>query len=255
MIWSTISILGLISVVFVLANRMGFMKLVAAIRAQFGKIGEAAYKADPVAIHNQRLESAKTKITESKGGLAEAQATVIGNRREFNAANAECKRLENRIQTTINEGDPNGTLELYAEQLEKAETRRSKLKNSLDKNEAKLQEFQSKVGTAEDEINNAKERARELGNDLRISEQSASLTKLGASFDGDFVNTLKDGEREIQEKIDLHEAVQLVNSASSVEAAAIAKDDELERNQRRLEILSRFKPTNKVGDCTPNVVG
>lgn len=253
MIWQTIQVLGLIAVIFVIANKMGFMKLVTAIRAQFGKIGDAAYKADPVAVHNQRLVSAKTQISQSKNGLAEAQAIVISNKREFEAADAECKKLENRIQIAVNAGDPNGTLELYAEQLEAAEGRRDKLKATLATNEAKFQAFQAKVGSAQEEVETAAERSRELENNLRISQQSANLSKLGSSFDGDFVNTLKDGEREIQQQIDKNEAVELVNSSLSADTIAIAKDADLERQQRRKDILERFKPTQPVRHVSPEM--
>jgi hypothetical protein len=179
-------VLGALAVIW-LINRRAAKDILRAGRAQVGKLGDAARNIDPKASLDQEIKDKESELSGAIDSLEESKAMtkelgdqVAQNRREVAILDA---RIKNSLRDDPD--DTKGKAGEYAMQLKVAQ-------DNLEKNSAQSVLAQTnhannlaRFRAAQKKVKNAKQRAKQIGVELRQSATDAKLAKMSAAFNVD----------------------------------------------------------------------
>ncbi len=235
---------GIALVLLAVLNRRALGRLFSAASAQVGKVGRAAQEADPLAMYQEAVDDGVENIQRAKKGLEQSKGLVRSVERQVEQGRKEKARLEHRIQTVLDQGDPNGTVNDYALQL-------AEIEQNLAANEAQLKthtesynNFCAQVEMGQKKVADARRKAATLGMQLQQSQREKEMADFASTFSPtgfDADGTLARAEALINQRIDSNRAAGDVANDLSRQGLAEAADDKLEREAAAASILERFK--------------
>jgi phage shock protein A len=238
----TITLVVLVLVVVCLFNPNAVSRIVGAGRAQVGKAGRAAENADPLAMFQQQIDDAATAMQSQLVALKSANTQLEGLQRQVRDDTQEKLRLESRIKSALEKGDPNNTAKGYALQLAQVEKNLEINKGQLERQEKICTEYGHSVDLNRQKIREAQQESQRLGLELKQSEAQKVATEQFAQLTNtDLFTGVSTIKQKLQEKIDANRASARVDADQCSETLAQMKDEEDERQLQADEILARFK--------------
>jgi len=231
-------------VALTLVNYPAVARIFGAGRAQVGKFGRMAEEADPLALLNQAVDDGVTSIQNAKKGLENYRALILSVQRQVESGEKEKVRLETRIRTAIDSGDPNHTANESAMVLADVERHLKANREQLAKHMEIYENYARQVEVGQAKVAEARLKATRLGVALEQSKREKEMAKFANDFSFDpqgFNSDLARAEELINQKIDANRAVGEVAVDMSRMSRADAANDELEREAAAAKILERFK--------------
>lgn len=236
-------VVGLVLVGACLVNFTAVKRMFAYFAGQLSNLGRWFKDRDPLTVMKNRSESGTQMIANARLNLGKAGGEVRSSNRAVAAAQEEVDRLNNRIQTAKDAGDPNNTLTGYALQLADAEDKLQKAKDKLSRDQARFDNFSTQVEEGRRLVEEARKEARELGLELEQSEQEKEMNEFANQFDPTSFaadDSYNEAREAVKRKIDQNRGMADADAAINKQRANEAKDRDLERQAKAKEILSRF---------------
>ena len=201
-----------------------------------------AEEADPLALLNQAVEDGVTSIQNSKKGLENYRALILSVQRQVESGEKERARLESRIQTALNSGDPNQTAEESAMVLADVERHLAANCEQLARHKEIYENFARQVELGQAKVAKARLKAERLGLELEQSRREKEMAKFATDFSFDpqgLHSDLARPEELINRKIDANRAVG--------EVAADMSNTLIKRRRRRRRTKSRGRRNPSAG--------
>lgn len=243
LLWDIVLIgLGILLVVYLLAGKKSAKSLLFWGQAQAGEAVRAVTNTGIIAQLNQAVANGTAQIEKGKTGLSRVGGMRRSVQNQVNTAEAEEKRLMNRIREVKGSGDPNGTLTGYAEQL-------AVVREDLAVNRAQLTELNTQyeayagdIREGDRAVKDAETRAKTLQSRLEMSEAQRSMAEFANGFNpnavtGDVAAAMKRVEDRINENLGTADAM----GVGAEQRIGERKDRELERQARVRDILTEFE--------------
>jgi phage shock protein A len=243
-LWTILIVIVVALIVLAIVNRQALMRILGAARAQTGKLGRLAEKADPLALLQQAVDDGVSTLQHAKKGLEDCRALVRSVQRQVESGEKEKARLESRIQAVLAQGDPNHTAKEYALQLAEVERQLAINRQQLAKHEETYGNFAKQVEIGQKRVVEARRRAEELGIALEQSQREKELSQFASNFTFDpqgLTSGAAHAEELIRQQIDKNRAAGDVAVDLSRAALAQAADEETEREAEAAKILERFQ--------------
>jgi phage shock protein A len=200
-------------------------KFFGAIRAQFNKLANYFWEADPIAQMQYEYDMAVEQLKEGRIGLEQYRGLVERVSRQVKDGEAQVTKLTAQAKAYLKSGDRE-TAGTFALQLTKA-------KASLDENKAQLAMHEGAYGNNLKKIQHANKQLVEVKNkiqkydaELKMSEAEAEVAKLTQSFNMDVTTDFGQLEDVIQRKIDGNRGKARVASDLSTEGIDQIKAEE-----------------------------
>lgn len=233
---------GVVVLVLLIFQRRSFMRILTALGAQFGKLSRMIWSADPTAVYQAEVDRAAEEICEGSSGLEEYKGLVTRIQRKVAIGDKEVARLESRIKAYLTNGDENKAAE-YAVLLKKTEADLIECRSQLEMYTNTYENNLKKIKFARQRVEQAKEKARRLDADLRLSRVEAETAKLAEKFNvrSSSLEGLGEIEDEIQRQIDTNRGKAQVMSDLSADGLAEIAENEILEKQEAAEILQKYK--------------
>jgi phage shock protein A len=241
-LWTGLFIFGAVVLVLAVFQRKNLGRIFTAIFAQFGKLARGVWSADPVAVMQAEVDRSADEIRDATTGLEQYRGLVTRLQRQVATGEKEVERLTVRVKAFLAENNEIKAAE-YAVLLKKAETDLIENRSQLQGYESAYQNNLRKIQFARQKIEQAKEKARKLDAELRLSKAEAETARLAEKFNvrTNSLEGLGEIEEEIQRQIDTNRAkAQVMRDLSSGGLDQIAEEEAIQR-QEAAEVLARFK--------------
>src|SRR5881392_3316850 len=180
---------------------MIFGKFFGAIRAQFNKLANFFWEADPIAQLQYEYDRAVEQLKEGRVGLEQYRGLVERVTRQVTGNRGHVQQLEAQTKAYLKAGD-RATAAKFALELQKA-------KADLATNEGQLQLHETAYGNSLKKIQHANEKLIELREkiqkydaELKMSSAEAEIAKLSESFNMNLTTDFGEIETVIQQRID-----------------------------------------------------
>lgn len=243
MSWLQIGVVAaVVVVVFVVAWPVAGRRIWAAISGQISKWSQAAWRYDPAAVMQGEIDKYASEIQEATHGVEEYNGGKLEAQRRYESAEREVNRLTARVKSEMEKGNEEKALE-HAVQLKKAEDDSVYKKGVRDNMEKTFAANLKKIKIARQKIEETKERAQRLKQDLDFSKvevqtanlaQKLNLRDLGGS-------SIADAEEEIHKQISANRGkVEVINALSEDEIAEHEETEKANLEDAR-SILDRFR--------------
>jgi phage shock protein A len=237
-VWVGLGVLVLLAIF----QRKTLGRFVTALMAQFNKLSRVLWSVDPVAVYQAEVDHSAQEISEATAGLEQYRGLVSRLERQVANGEREEARLTARVRSFLASGDENKAAE-YAMQLKKAQVELGENSQQLADYRASYQNNLKKIQFARQKIETAKEKARKLDADLKMSKAEAETARLAEKFNVK-TNTL-DGlgeiEDEIQRQIDNNRGKAAVSRDLSADGLAEIEADERAQKTEAKELLDKMK--------------
>lgn len=241
-VMSWIAVGGLVVLLLAIFQRKALMRCVAAIGAQFSKGSRAIWSADPVAVYQAEVDNSATEIRDATEGLEQYRGLVSRLERQVANGEKEVARLTARVKSFLASGDEGKAAE-YAVQLKKAQSELEENRQQLENYKGSYQNNLKKIQFARQKIEAAKEKARKLDADLKMSKAEAETAKLAEKFNvrTNTLDGLGEIEDEIQRQIDTNRGKAEVARDLSADGLAEIEADEKAQKAEAAELLEKMK--------------
>lgn len=180
-------------------------KLWRALRAQFNKLANFFWTADPIAQMQYEYDQAVEQLKAGREGLAQYRALVERVSRQVDNDRRHVTQLEARVKAYLSAGDRE-TASRFALELKKA-------KSELEENLAQLQMHETaydnnvrKIKNATKKVSEIKDKMKQYDAELKMSRAEAEIAELAGTFDFDVTTDLGQIESVLQDKIDRNRA-------------------------------------------------
>ena len=176
-------------------------KFFGAIRAQFNKLANYFWEADPIAQMQYEYDMAVEQLKEGRGGLEQYRGLVERVSRQVKDGETQVAKLQAQAKAYLKAGDRE-TAGSFALQLTKAKTALDENKQQLAMHEGSYQNNLKKIQFANKKLVEVKDKISKYDAELKMSEAEAEVAKLSQSFDMDVTTDFGQLEDVIQRKID-----------------------------------------------------
>lgn len=154
----------------------------------------------------------------------------------------EQRMLTTRIQSVMDNGDPNNTAEGYAAQLARVEEELAKNQEQKKLADQQYEDNLKMVEKFQREIDNARKDANTMGIELERSQAEKELTQLTASLKDKLnLGEVSEARKRVQDQIDANRGASQAARDLSRQGLAEESDAELERKAAAASVLARFK--------------
>jgi phage shock protein A len=191
-------------------------KMWRALKAQFNKLANFFWTADPIAQMQYEYDSAVEQLKEGRLGLEQYRALVERVSRQAASNKAHVANLEAKVKAYLQTGDRE-TAAKFALELQKA-------RKDLQENEAQLKMHEqaytnnlTKIKHAGKKLADVREKIQKYDAELKMSRAEAEMAKLAQEFNFDVTTDFGQIEQVIQDKIGLNRAKARVASDLSSE--------------------------------------
>jgi phage shock protein A len=227
-------------------------KLWRALRAQFNKLANFFWTADPIAQMQYEYDSAVEQLKQGREGLEQYRALVERVSRQVAAEQKHVSMLEAKIKSYLQVGERD-TAAKFALELQKA-------KQELGENQAQLKMHEdaynnnvTKIKHATKKLSDVKHKIQKYDADLKMSRAEAEMAKLAQSFDFNITTDFGQIEDVIQDKIGLNRAKARVAADLSSEGLVDIKREEAVEQAMADQALRDFEV--QMGMVTPETAG
>jgi phage shock protein A len=210
---------------------MIFRKIWRAFKAQVNKVGNALFRADPMAQLQYEYDALVDQLKEGRVGLEQYRGLVERVGRQVQNNNANVATLEAKIKAYLAADDRESAGRL-ALQLQKA-------RKELQENEAQLAMHEraytnnlAKIKHANGKLTELRTRIQKYDADLKMSRAEAELAKVAREFNVDITTDFGEIEQVIQDEID--------RNRGAAKVAADLSGEGLEQVQHEIEVEKRL---------------
>jgi phage shock protein A len=239
--WTIPVVVAVMACVLTVAAAMKLKSLGFSGKAEPGKAGRGAAHADPQAQLDQLLDKSLDEIAKAKTDLEAEKELVISCQRRVDQNTAEETRLTNRIKTALSSGDPQGSSKEYALSLAHVREQLASNTEQLTKHKANYEAFAKKVEIGQRQVLEAKQKAKDLGVELKESEREAHLSQFAEDFHaGAASGQFGDAMSKLQERIYANKAKAEVANDMNRQSLVEAETGEAEQQAKADAILAEF---------------
>jgi phage shock protein A len=200
-------------------------KFFGAIRAQFNKLANFFWEADPIAQMQYEYDLAVEQLKEGRQGLEQYRALVERVSRQVKDGEAQVTKLTAQAKAYLKAGD-RATAANIALQLTKAKTQLEENRQQLAMHETAYNNNLKKIQHANKKLVEVKDKIHKYDAELKMSEAEAEVAKLTQSFNMDVTTDFGQLEDVIQRKIDANRGKARVASDLSSEGIDQIKAEE-----------------------------
>jgi phage shock protein A len=227
-------------------------KLWRALRAQFNKLANFFWTADPIAQMQYEYDMAVEQLKGGREGLEQYRALVERVSRQVANSKQHATMLEAKVKSYLQAGDRE-TAAKFALELQKA-------KQELGENEAQLKMHEdaynnnvTKIKHATKKLGEIKAKIAKYDAELKMSRAEAEMAKLATSFDFNITTDFGQIEDVIQDKIGLNRAKARVAADLSSEGLVDIKREQAMEQAMADQALRDFEV--QMGLVTPETAG
>ncbi len=219
---------------------MIFSKIWAAIRAQFNKLANYFWEADPIAQMQYEYDMAVEELKEGRKGLEIYRGLVERVNRQAVSGRRHVEKLEAQTKAYLKAGDRESASK-FAMELQKAKQELSENEAQLNMHEKSYENNLRKIKHANGKLGEVRDKIREYDAELKMSEAEAEVAKLAQSFEMDVTTDFGQIEQVIQDRIDHNRGTARV--AADLSERGIAEIEAEERMQSVLadQALAEFE--------------
>lgn len=214
-----------------LFNRRAFSDFFGAVNAQVGKLGAAARNADPQAVIHQEIRNSQAELDRAVGDLEESQGLVAQLSAQVAEDAREVSKCDAKVRHSLTDDpeDKGGKAANYVMQLETAQSAQQRNSEQLQTAKTIYANNLEKFRLAQRKIEEAKNRANNLGVELQSSQTNAKLANLAKKFNvdvGGLDSVLGEAEKETRRQIAKNNAVGVVQTDLGMDGLAEAREEE-----------------------------
>ena len=207
-------------------------KLWRALMAQFNKLANVFWTADPIAQMQYEYDTAVEQLKDGRKGLEQYRALVERVSRQVANAKQHVASLEAKVKAYLQAGDRE-TAAKFALELKKAKDELSENENQLALHEKAYNNNVTKIKHASKKLSDVRDKIAKYDAELKMSRAEAEMAKLAQSFDFDVSTDFGQIEQVLQDKIGLNRAKTRVAADLSGEGIV-----DIEREQAMEQVLA-----------------
>ncbi|HEU4734987.1 MAG TPA: PspA/IM30 family protein [Kofleriaceae bacterium] len=200
-------------------------KFFGAIRAQFNKLANLFWEADPIAQMQYEYDTAVEQLKEGRLGLEQYRGLVERVTRQVKDGETQVAKLTGQAKAYLKAGDRE-TAGSIALQLTKARTQLEENRQQLAMHEEAYGNNLKKIQHANKKLVEVKDKIQKYDADLKMSAAEAEVAKLTQSLNLDVTTDFGQLEDVIQRKIDANRGVTRVAADLSAEGIDRIKAEE-----------------------------
>jgi len=210
---------------------MIFGKFFGAIRAQFNKLANFFWEADPIAQMQYEYDSAVEQLKEGRVGLEQYRGLVERVNRQVKEGESQVAKLTAQAKAYLKAGDRE-TAGSFALQLTKAKGALEENRQQLAMHEQAYGNNLKKIQFANKKLVDVKNKIQKYDADLKMSSAEAEVAKLSQSLNFDVTTDFGQLEDVIQRKIDANRGK--VRVAADLSAEGLGRIDAEERMEKSM---------------------
>lgn len=227
-------------------------KLWKSVAAQFNKLANFFWTADPIAQMQYEYDLAVGQLKEGREGLEQYRALVERVTRQVAGNRQQVSGIEAKIRAYLQAGDRESAAR-YALDLQKA-------KQELGENEGQLKLHDEAYGNnllkikhASGKINDLKTRIHKYDAELKMSRAEAEMAKIAKDLNFDVTTNTGQIEQVIQDQIDRNRATVRVSADLSGEGVQDIQREQAMEKELANQALREFEV--EMGLVTPSTAG
>lgn len=211
---------------------MIFGKIWRAVRAQFNKLANYFWSADPIAQMQYEYDTAVEELKTGRQGLEQYRALVERVSRQAESDKRHVETLEAKVKAYLKSGDRE-TAGKFAVELQKAKQQLQENQAQLDMHEKAYDNNVKKIQHASKKLADVREKIARYDAELKMSRAEAEMAQLAQSFDFDVTTDFGQIEQVLNDKISLNRAKARVAADLSTEGI-----EEIEREEKMESALA-----------------
>jgi phage shock protein A len=219
---------------------MIFGKIWRSIKAQFNKLANFFWTADPIAQMQYEYDLAVAQLKEGREGLEQYRALVERVGRQVANDKAHVADLEAKIKAYLSAGDRE-TAAKFALELQRARQSLKENEGQLQMHEQAYQNNLTKIKHASGKLAQIREKIAKYDAELKMSKAEAEMAKLAQDFHFDVTTDFGQIEQVIQDKIGLNRAKARVASDLSTEGLADVQHEQAMEKALADQALREFE--------------
>jgi len=227
-------------------------KLWKTVAAQFNKLANFFWQADPIAQLQYEYDKAVDQMKDGREGLEQYRALVERVSRQVEGDRQHVASLEARVKAYLKAGERE-TAARFALELSKARKELAENEEQLGLHEQAYDNNVTKVRHATKKLAELKQKIQTYDAELKLSRAEAELAKLATSFNFDVTTDFGQIEDVIQDKIGLNRARVRVAADLSGEGLEKIRQEEAVEQQMAEDALRDFEV--ELGMVTPQTAG
>jgi phage shock protein A len=228
-----------------------FEKFFKAIRAQFNKLANVFWEADPVAALQYEYDKAVEDLKSGREGLEQYRGLVERVARQVKQGERHVAKLRSQAKAYLQVGDRE-TAGKFAIELKKAEAELAANQEQLVEHETAYGNHLTKIKSANKKLAELQQKIKKYDAELRMSEAEAEVAKLSQTFSFDVTTDFAQMENVIQDKIDKNRGA--VRVASDLSKEGIAEIEAEERMEAAMAQDALRELEMEMGLVTPETV-
>lgn len=172
-----------------------------AIRAQFNKLANIFWEADPIAQMQYEYDSAVQELKDGRKGLEIYRGLVERVIRQVTTGERHVAKLEAQTKAYLKVGDRESAAR-FALELQKAKAELAENQAQLELHETAYENNLKKIQHANKQLAQVREKIQKYDAELKMSEAEAEVAALAESFDMNLTTDFGQIEQVIQGRID-----------------------------------------------------
>ncbi len=215
-------------------------KLWHALQAQFNKLANFFWTADPIAQMQYEYDVAVNQLKDGREGLEQYRAMVERVSRQVANDKQHVANIEAKIKAYLTAGDRE-TASRFALELQKARTQLAENQGQLTLHEQAYNNNVLKIKHAMKKLADVRDKIQKYDAELKMSRAEAEMSKLASSFDFAITTDFGQIEQVIQDRIGLNRAKVRVASDMSSEGVADVQHEQAMESALAAQALQEFE--------------
>jgi phage shock protein A len=237
-----------------------FKKFWHSIRAQFNKLANFFWEADPIAQMQYEYDQAVEQLKEGRKGLEQYRGLVEKVSRQVSEGERRVAKLQGQAKAYLKIGDRESASR-FALEMQKAKTDLAQNREQLQMHDTAYENNLKKIKHANKRLGEVKSKIQKYDAELKMSEAEAEIAALSQSFEMDVTTDFGQLETVIQGKIDANRGKSRVAADLSERGLdEIAAEERLEASmaedalsELEMELGLKSPETAAVGDVAKDL--
>lgn len=227
---------------------MIFGKIWRAVRAQFNKLANYFWSADPIAQMQYEYDTAVEELKSGRQGLEQYRALVERVSRQTESDRRHMETLEAKVKAYLKSGDRE-TAGKFAVELQRAQQQMQENQTQLEMHEKAYENNVKKIKHASKKLGEVREKISRYDAELKMSRAEAEMAQLAQSFDFDVTTDFGQIEQVLNDKIGLNRAKARVAADLSTEGLEVIEREEAVESSMAEDTLRKYEI--EMGLATP----
>ena len=182
-----------------------FSKLWRAVKAQFNKLSNFFFEADPIAQMQLEYDEAVAQLKAGKEGLAQYRALVEKVNRQVAKDEKHVQTLQSKVKAYLKVGDRDTASQLALE-LQRAKTELAENIEQREMHEKAYENNLAKIKHATSKIGDIKSKIQKYDAELKMSRAEAEMAEIAGTLNVDVTTDFGEVEGILQNEIDKNRA-------------------------------------------------